>query len=60
MHRLIYSFLAIVALAPGLWAQTSNGNFDVVSFAAPPLNEANWGDTVSVAADGEGSILVLR
>lgn len=60
MHRLIYSFLAVVALAPGLWAQTSNDNFDVVSFAAPPLNEANWGDTVSVAADGEGSILVLR
>ena len=50
----------IFALAPGLGAQTSNRNFEVVSFGAPPAGSENWGDTVSVAADGKGSILVLR
>jgi sugar lactone lactonase YvrE len=37
-----------------------NNNFLITSFGAPPEGEKVWGDTVSIAADGKGSILVLR
>jgi DNA-binding beta-propeller fold protein YncE len=40
-------------------AQTTNPGYEVATFGAPPGGGA-WGDTISVAADGAGSILVLR
>ena len=46
-----------VATASG---QTTNNDYEVAIFGAPPDGEQSWGDTISVAADGNGSILVLR
>ena len=46
-----------VATASG---QTTNNDYEVAIFGAPPDGEESWGDTISVAADGNGSILVLR
>jgi DNA-binding beta-propeller fold protein YncE len=42
------------------FSQTSNNKYDIVKFGAPPEGEPDWGDTVSIAADGKGSILVFR
>ena len=39
--------------------RTTNPGYEVATFGAPPGGGA-WGDTISVAADGAGSILVLR
>jgi DNA-binding beta-propeller fold protein YncE len=51
--------LAIFAWIGTASAQTTNENYEVVTFGAPPPGE-EWGDTISVAADGQGSILVFR
>jgi hypothetical protein len=51
--------LAIFALVATASAQTTNSNYEVTNFGAPPPGE-EWGDTISVAADGKGSILVFR
>jgi DNA-binding beta-propeller fold protein YncE len=50
------AFFALIATAAG---QTTNSNYEVTSFGSPPPGE-EWGDTISVAADGKGSILVFR
>ena len=60
MGKFIFVSLGLLAMVSTAWGQTSNENYDVRSFGEPPSNESNWGDTVSVAADGQGSILVLR
>jgi len=59
MDKFICFLLIFSALAGGAFAQTSNPKYSVVSFAEPP-DRPEWGDTVSVAADGKGSILVFR
>jgi DNA-binding beta-propeller fold protein YncE len=52
--------LTILFAAGSAAAQTTNNNYDVVSFGSPPSPETSWGDTISVAADSRGSVLVLR
>lgn len=49
----------VFALVGAASAQTTNSNYEVAPFGAPP-DGGEWGDTISVAADGRGSILVLR
>ena len=51
--------LAVFTLIASASAQTTNSNYEVVTFGSPPSSE-EWGDTISVAADGKGSILVFR
>jgi DNA-binding beta-propeller fold protein YncE len=51
--------LTVCILALSSFAQSTNRNYEVVSFGVPPEGD-EWGDTISVAADGRGSILVLR
>lgn len=58
MSKVACALLAVFSLVPGASAQTTNPNYEVVQFGSAP--DGNWGDTISVAADGEGSILVLR
>jgi len=60
VDKFICIVLVAAALVGGAFAQTSNKNYEVLTFAEPPEGEADWGDTVSVAADGKGSILVFR
>ena len=59
MKKRIWMIVVVFTLAVGVSAQTTNSNYEVAKFGAPPDGE-EWGDTVSVAADGRGSILVLR
>jgi hypothetical protein len=59
MEKLLSVTLLVCVLAGSAFAQTSNLNYQVVPFAEPP-DGLEWGDTVSVAADGKGSILVFR
>ena len=58
MSKVACALRAVFSLGPGASAQTTNPNYEVVQFGSAP--DGNWGDTISVAADGEGSILVLR
>ena len=60
LMRYISIILAIVAVVATARAQTTNNAYEVVVFGAPPNGEESWGDTISVAADGRGSVLVLR
>ena len=52
----------VFGLVAGASAQTTNSNYEVTPFGAPPYEHATGQDrdTISVAADGKGSILVLR
>ena len=52
----------VFGLVAGAYAQTTNSNYEVTPFGAPPYEHATGQgrDTISVAADGKGSILVLR
>src|SRR5262245_62636802 len=59
MEKLLAVILIFCAIAGSAFAQTSNPKYSVVPFAEPP-DGPEWGDTVSVAADGKGSILVFR
>jgi hypothetical protein len=56
-----------MTLATFLWvasasAQTTNSNYTATTFGAPHVNTAGGerSDTRSVAADGKGSIVVLK
>src|SRR5687767_10460948 len=60
MDKFICIVLVATSLVGGAFAQSSNKNYEVTTFAEPPDGAADWGDTVSVAADGKGSILVFR
>ena len=59
MKKFIGVVFAVFVMVAGAFAQTSNPKYEVLPFAAPP-DGPEWGDTVSVAADGKGSILVFR
>ncbi len=52
--------IATAILVVPVSGQTTNNDYEVTVFGGPPSGEAAWGDTISVAADGNGSILVLR
>ena len=52
--------MAVMAVASPASGQTTNSDYEVAIFGAPPDGAQEWGDTISVAADGNGSILVLR
>jgi DNA-binding beta-propeller fold protein YncE len=58
--KYVYVVLAIVALVTVTPAQTTNSEYEVMTFGAPLDGEESWGDTISVAADGNGSVLALR
>jgi DNA-binding beta-propeller fold protein YncE len=59
MKRHIAIALAIVAFTAGVFAQTTNSKYQVAPFGTPP-DAQGWVDTISVAADGKGSILAFR
>jgi streptogramin lyase len=52
----------VLTLVAGSHAQTSNSKYEVTPFGSPPYPQAkgNDRDTISVAADSKGSILILR
>src|SRR5688572_12533500 len=60
MRGLVIVVLVTLAVAGGAPAQTTNSRYDVRPFGAPPNGQPSWVDTISVAADGKGSILVFR
>ncbi len=56
----ILAVVVLVAAVAPASGQTTNNDYEVTIFGAPPNGEESWGDTISVAADGSGSVLVLR
>ena len=50
----------VLAFAGAASAQTTNSSYEVATFGAPPDGGEWSGDTISIAADGRGSILALR
>ena len=62
MKKSIWVTVVVLTLAVGVSAQTTNPNYEVTPFGDPPYEDATGRDrdTISVAADGRGSILVLR
>ena len=62
MSKCIWAIVVVFTLAAGVSAQTTNPNYEVTPFGDPPYADATGRDrdTISVAADGKGSILVLR
>ncbi len=61
MKMCIWTTAIVLTLAVGVSAQTTNSNYEVTPFGDPPYEDATGRDrdTISVAADGRGSILVL-
>src|SRR5438093_3691507 len=57
-----YVSLVLVVLALGVFAlaQTSNSKYEVTLFGAPPVGQNVWNLPRSVAADGKGTIYLLR
>jgi hypothetical protein len=61
MNKLIFLLVTVVSVAAAAFAQSPKFKYEIAKFAAPfPNATGNARDTVSVAADGKGSILVLR
>ena len=60
LFSVILTVLGMVSTVTPTSGQTTNSDYDVTVFGAPPNGEEIWGDTISVAADGKGSVLVLR
>ena len=60
MKRCVCMILAVLALAAGAFAQTSNPNYEVMLFGSPPPGQDTWGRPRWVAADGKGTIIVIR
>jgi sugar lactone lactonase YvrE len=52
--------LVVLALITGAFAQTLNKKYEVTFFAPPPPGQDIWNRPRSVAADGKGSIFVIR
>jgi DNA-binding beta-propeller fold protein YncE len=59
MKKHIVTALAIVGFTGVVFAQTTNPKYQVAPFGTPP-DAQGWVDTISVAADGKGSILAFR
>src|SRR5262245_136105 len=49
----------VFVLVANAFAQTTNPNYEVTFFGAPPPGQEVWNRPYSVAADGNGSIFVL-
>ena len=60
MKKYVYMILAVLALVPGAFAQTTNPRYEVTLFGAPPPGQDIWGRPRWVAADGKGTIIVIR
>ncbi len=60
MKKVACVICVIFALSGAAWAQTTNPGYEAVAFGAPPGGGEWSGDTISVAADGRGSILAFR
>jgi len=59
MKQYNFMILLLVAMATFVFGQTTNSKYQVTPFGAPP-DAQGWVDTISVAADGKGSILAFR
>jgi DNA-binding beta-propeller fold protein YncE len=59
MKKYALLLLIVSAMATSASAQTTNDKYEVTLFGTPP-DAQGWVDTISVAADGKGSILVFR
>lgn len=60
MKNYVCMMVVVFALVAGAFAQTTNSNYWVTLFGAPPSGQEVWDLPRSVAADGEGMILLLR
>jgi hypothetical protein len=62
LKKYVSIVLVIFALVAGSSAQTTNTKYEVTAFGSPPYLNAKGTDrdTISVAADGKGSILAFR
>ena len=60
MKKQIYVILAAFALGTGAFAQTSNSKYEVTLFGTLPPGEQVWNLPRSVAADGKGTVYLLR
>jgi len=60
VKKYVYSFLLVFALDVVVRAQTSNSKYEVTIFGAPPGGQSVWNLPRSVAADGKGTIILLR
>src|SRR5262245_15481795 len=58
MKTYVVAVFLLLATGTATLPQTTNTNYQVTLFGTPP--NGDWGDTSSVAADGKGSVLVLR
>src|SRR5687768_6149048 len=62
MKKSIWTIAVVFILAAASLAQTTNSKYEVTAFGGPPYLQAKGDDrdTISVAADGKGSILLFR
>src|SRR5262245_22826092 len=60
MKKHIFLISIIFTLVAGISAQTLNRKYEVTFFAPPPPGQDIWNRPRSVAADGKGSIFVIR
>ena len=60
MKKQFFLILPVVLIAAQAFAQTSNGKYEVTLFGAPPPGQTVWNLPRSVAADGKGTIYLLR
>jgi DNA-binding beta-propeller fold protein YncE len=60
MKHYVCLILVVSALAVGAHAQTSNSKYEVTLFGAPPPGQDVWNLPRSIAADGKGTIYLLR
>ena len=60
MNKSICLIVAVFALVAGAHAQTTNSKYEVTLFGAPPPGQDVWNLPRSIAADGKGTIFLLR
>ena len=60
MKRYICFLFAVLAVCPVLYGQTSNHKYEVTLFGELPPGQTVWNLPRSVAADGKGTIYLLR
>jgi len=60
VKKYLYSFLLAFAFDATVLGQTSNSNYEVTIFGAPPAGQTVWNLPRSVAVDGKGTIILLR
>ena len=60
MKKYICVILVVSALVVRAHAQTTNSKYEVTLFGAPPSGQEVWNLPRSIAADGKGTIFLLR